>query len=136
MDIKEAIEFARENHRAVLATNRADGRPQMSPVVVGVDDEGNICVSTRKPAMKVRNLRRDPRASVCIVNDNFFGAWAQVDATVEIVELPAAMDLLISIYRQIAGEHPDWDEYKAAMEKEQRVVLRLRPEAAGPNRAG
>lgn len=136
MDIERARAFIRENHRAVLATRRANGDPQLSPVVCGVDDAGRVNVSTREPSMKVKNLRRDPRVSVCVLNDRFFGDWLQVDGTAEIVSLPEAMDLLIEYYRSLAGEHPDWDDYRAAMERERRVLVRIDISRAGPDRSG
>jgi len=136
MDIPEAVEFLRRNHRAVLATTRSDGSPQLSPVLVGVDDAGRLVVSTRQPAVKVRNLRRNPRASVCAFTDRFYGPWVQVDGTAEIVALPEAMDGLVTYYRDIAGEHPDWDEYRRAMVAERRVLLRILPTGAGPTVSG
>ena len=136
MDIAEALEFIRSNHRAVLATRRADGRPQLSPVTVGVDDEGNVEVSSRETAMKVLNARRDPAVSVCVFTDGFFGQWVQVDGTASIVSLPEAMEPLVELYRRVAGEHPDWDDYRTAMERERRVLLRIAVESAGPDRAG
>ena len=120
----------------MLATFRADGRPQLSPVTVGVDDAGRVVISSRETAYKVRNLRRDPRASVCVINDGFFGPWAQVDGTATIVNLPEAMELLVEYYRSISGEHPDWDDYRRAMEHQRRVVVRIDIERAGPNRQG
>lgn len=136
MDIEGALAFIRENHRAVLATRRADGAPQLSPVLAVVDDEGRVCVSSREPAMKTLNLRRDPQASLCVFSDRFFGDWVQVDGRVEVVSLPEAMDALVDLYRRAAGEHPDWDEYRAAMERERRVVLRMSVTRAGPTRSG
>jgi PPOX class probable F420-dependent enzyme len=136
MQISEARAFIRENHRGILATFRMDGRPQMSPVAQVVDHEGYVCISTRQTAYKLKNLRRDPRASLCVINDKFFGRWLQIDGTAGIVELPEAMDGLIAYYRAAAGEHPDWDEYRAAMEKEQRVLVRIAIERAGPDRQG
>ena len=136
MDLDEARQFMRENHRAVLSTFRADGRPQLSPVAVGVDPEGRVVVSSRETAFKVKNLRRDPRASVCVVADNWYGGWLQADGTASIVSLPEAMDLLIGYYRGLAGEHPDWDDYRAAMERERRVMVRIELERAGPDHQG
>ena len=136
MDLDEARQFLRENHRAVLSTFRADGRPQLSPVAVGVDAEGRAVVSSRETAFKVKNLRRDPRASVCVVSDNWYGGWLQAEGTASIVSLPEAMDLLIDYYRGLAGEHPDWDDYRAAMERERRVMVRIELERAGPDRQG
>ena len=136
MNLDEARQFLRENHRAVLATFRVDGRPQLSPVAVGVDAEGRAVVSSRETAFKVKNLRRDPRASVCVVSDNWYGGWLQADGTASIVSLPEAMDLLIDYYRGLAGEHPDWDDYRAAMERERRVIVRIELERAGPDHQG
>jgi len=123
MDLEQAREFMRANHRAVLATNRSDGRPQLSPVVVGVDDGGRILISTRETAMKTKNLERDPRASLCVMHDGFFGEWIQADGTAEILRLPGAMDALVDYYRRISGEHPDWDEYRDAMRRDRRVIV-------------
>jgi PPOX class probable F420-dependent enzyme len=136
MDIAAAIRFAGENHHAVLATRRKDGSPQMSPVAVGVDGEGRIIISSRETAIKVKNLRRDPAASLCLLNDAFYGAWAQVEGPAEIVSLPDAMDGLVEYYRNISGEHPDWDDYRAAMQRDQRCLIRITPERAGPNISG
>ena len=132
----EAREFLRDNHRAVLATFRSDGRPQLSPVLAAVDDEGRVLVSTRETAMKTKNLRRDPRVSLCVFTNRFFGGWAQVEGQAEIVSLPQAMDVLIDYYRRSAGEHDNWDEYRAAMERERRVVVRFAIERAGPTVQG
>ena len=136
MDIAGAQQFFRTNHRAVFATFRRDGRPAMSPVAVAVDDEGRVLVSTRQTAMKVKHLRRDPRLAICGLNDGFFGEWVQVEGTAEIIELPEAMDLLVEYYRRVSGEHPDWDDYRAAMERDQRVIVRLTIDRAGPSREG
>ena len=136
MDVAGARAFLAENHRAVLVTQRADGRPQTSPVMAGLDADGRVAISTREAAMKTRNARRDPRVSVCVLNDEFVGPWAQVDGRAEVVSLPEAMDGLVDLYRQVAGEHPDWDEFRAAMEDQRRVVLRIDIERAGPSRAG
>ena len=136
MNIADAVDVVRQQHHAVLATTRSDGSPQMSPVGVTADDAGRLLISSRATAYKTRNLRRDPRAWVCVLPDAFYGRWIQVEGEVEIVELPDAMDLLIDYYRRISGEHPDWDEYRQAMVAEQRVVLRIRPTRAGPDRQG
>jgi PPOX class probable F420-dependent enzyme len=135
MEISEALDFLAANRRAVLATHRRDGRPQMSPVVVGVD-AGEVVISSRETAMKVRNLRRDPRCSVCALTDGFFGPWVQVDGAATIVSLPEAMEGLVAYYRAVAGEHPDWEEYRAAMESERRVLVRVAVQSAGPDRSG
>jgi len=136
MQPDQAREFLRRNHRAVLATARDDGRPQLSPVTAAVDPAGRVIVSTRETAVKVRNLRRRPFASLCAVTDNFFGDWVQVEGEVEIISLPDAMDLLVEYYRLVSGEHPDWDDYRAAMIRDQRCVVRLAITRAGPSISG
>jgi PPOX class probable F420-dependent enzyme len=105
-------------------------------VTVAVDGEGRVVISTREPAMKVRNLRRDPRVSLAAFTDAFYGDWVQVEGTAEIVSLPEAMDLLVDYYRRAAGEHPNWDEYRAAMAEQRRVVIRFAIERAGPRVSG
>jgi PPOX class probable F420-dependent enzyme len=136
VDPARAVEFLRDHHHAVLATVRADGRPQLSPVLATVDANGRVLISTREPAMKTRNLRRDPRAFLCVFSDRFFGDWVQVEGRAEIVPLPAAMDLLIDYYRRISGEHPDWAQYRAAMARERRVMVRITITQAGPDISG
>jgi PPOX class probable F420-dependent enzyme len=136
MDIAQAVGFMRSHHRAVLHTFRRDGSPQLSPVAVGVDDEGRAVISSRETAMKTKNLLRDPRAALCVLNDGFFGEWCFAEGPTEVIHLPEAMDLLIAYYRQLSGEHPDWDEYRSAMERDQRVILRITVERAGPNISG
>jgi PPOX class probable F420-dependent enzyme len=135
MEIRDALDFIAHNHRAVLATSRADGRPQLSLVAVGVDDD-TVVVSTRETAVKARNLRRRPWASLIVFTDNFYGNSVQVEGPVEVVSLPEAMEGLMAYYRGISGEHPDWDEYRAAMAKERRVLVRITVERAGPDHAG
>lgn len=136
MTIEEARQFLRDHHRAVLATTRRDGRPQLSPVSVGIDDEGFAVISTRETAVKTKNVLRDPYGSLCVFRGEFFGSWVQVEGPVEVIHLPEAMDHLVSYYRSLSGEHPDWDDYRAAMVRDKRVVLRLRIERAGPNVSG
>jgi PPOX class probable F420-dependent enzyme len=133
VDFGTAREFIRAHHRAVLATTRADGRPQLSPVTAAVDDEGRVLISTRETAVKTRNLARDPHAALCVLNDGFFGEWVAVEGTAEIVHLPEAMDGLVSYYRSVSGEHPDWDDYRAAMVRDQRVIVRITLTRAGPD---
>ncbi|HEU5420379.1 MAG TPA: PPOX class F420-dependent oxidoreductase [Streptosporangiaceae bacterium] len=136
MDIALAADFLRRHHRAVLATTRADGRPQLSPVVAAVDEDGRILISTRETAVKTRNLMRDPRASLCVMNDGFFGEWIQAEGTAEIIHLPGALELLVDYYRKISGEHPDWDDYHAAMHRDRRVIVRVTITRAGPDISG
>jgi PPOX class probable F420-dependent enzyme len=122
---QQAREFLRANHRAVMSTFRADGRPHLTPVSVGVDGAGRVIISSPETTAKVRNLRRDPRIAVCVMNDGFYGTWAQVEGTVEIVERPEAVEALVDYYRRLAGEHPDWADYRRAMVEDRRVLLRF-----------
>ena len=136
MDAKAAQEYLQTNHHAVMATFRKDGRPALSPITAGVDPQGRVIVSTRETAMKVKHLRRDPRVAMTAFTDRFYGDFVQVEGTAEIVELPEAMELLVEYYRGISGEHPDWDDYRAAMVRDQRVIVRFEIERAGPNVSG
>jgi len=136
MDIDQTTAFARDNPRAVLATMRRDGTPQMTPVLVGVDEKNRLVISTRETAIKVANVRRDPRAWVCVLNDGFYGAWAQLGGEVEVVSLPEAMEPLVEYYRGISAEHPDWDDYRSAMVRDRRCLIRITPTTAGPTVAG
>jgi PPOX class probable F420-dependent enzyme len=136
MDIAEARTFIKDHPRCVLATRRRDGAPQMSPIVAALEDDGRLLISSRETAIKTKNARRDPRVSVCFLKNEFFGGFVQVDGTAEIVSLPDAMELLVDYYKRLSGEHPDWDDYRAAMEREKRCVLRVTIERAGPNVSG
>jgi PPOX class probable F420-dependent enzyme len=135
MDLEQARAFLRENHRAVLATKRAQGI-QQSPIIAAVDDEGRAIISSRETAVKVKNLRRDPWAQLCVFTDRFFGPWIYAEGRAEIVSLPEAMDPLIDYYKRFPGENPEWDEYRARMRREQRVLIRITLERAGPDRQG
>jgi PPOX class probable F420-dependent enzyme len=132
MDVAAALTFLRSNHRAVIATTRADGTTQMSPITVGIDDADRVVVSTRETAYKVAHLRALPYAAICAFTDGFFGQWVQVEGPVDIVSLPDAMEPLVDYYRSIRGEHPDWDDYRDTMERDRRVILRMTVERAGP----
>jgi PPOX class probable F420-dependent enzyme len=132
----QAREFVTNNHRAVMITHRSAGGLQTSPVLVGVDGDGKVVISTRETAYKVRNLHRRPTATLCVFNDNFFGDWIQIDGTAELVPLPEAMDGLIDYYRRISGEHPDWDDYRRAMVDQRRVLIRVTIDKVGPSHAG
>ena len=136
MDVSTAQQFIRSNHHAVMATFRADGRPALSPVLVALDMDGRVVVSTRESAMKVKHLRRDPRVAASVFSDRFFGDWVHVEGRAEVVGLPQAMEPLVDYYRSISGEHPDWDDYRAAMVRDQRVIVRFAIERAGPTQSG
>ncbi len=136
MDIAKATSFLSAHPRAVLATMRADGRPQLSPVVAAVDDVGRILISTREPAIKAKNLARDPRASLCVLNEGFFGEWVQAEGTAELIHLPEAMPILEDYYRRISGEHADWADYREAMRRDKRLIIRITVDRAGPDVSG
>jgi len=129
MAVEDVVAFVRENHRAVLVTRRRDGRLQTSPIVCGADDRGHVVISVTEDRAKTKNVRRDPRVTLCVMNDGFFGPWMQLDGHAEIVPLPEAMQGLKDLYRQVAGEHPDWDEYEQAMTNDRRVLLRITPDS-------
>ncbi|ASU80701.1 PPOX class F420-dependent enzyme [Actinopolyspora erythraea] len=133
MDLDQARAIVREQHHAVLATRRSDGSPQLSPVLATVDAGGRITVSTTANTAKVANIARDPHVSLCVLPDEFFGRWVQLDGTAEAVRLPEAMPLLEEYYRTVSGEHEDWERYRAAMRAERRALLRIEPTRAGPS---
>lgn len=125
-DIDEARRFISQNHHAVLATYRRDGKVQQSPVSAGVDAQGRVIISVTEDRAKTRNARRDPRVSLCVFGDAFYGRWVQVEGTPEFVDGPDRIDALVDYYRTLRGEeHPDWPEYRAAMERDDRVLLRF-----------
>ena len=134
MEITEALDFLRENHWSVLITQRADGSPAPSPVNHGVDDAGRVVISSREPAYKVRHLRKRAEATLCAFTNQFYGPWVTVSGPAEIIPLPEAMEPLVDLYRQIQGEHPDWDDYREAMERDRRVIIAITPRSAGPDR--
>ncbi|GIH09156.1 PPOX class F420-dependent enzyme [Rhizocola hellebori] len=133
MQLSKASDFARGHHHAVMHTYRRDGQPQLSPVTVGVNEAGQLIVSTRETSVKVRNLRRDPRVSLCVFTDRFFGDWIQVDGTATLLALPDALEPLVEYYRSISGEHPDWDEYRQAMVRDQRLLVQVDVTRVGPD---
>lgn len=134
--LDELLEFVRPRHRAVLLTTRADGRPQGSPVTCGVDDSGRVVVSTYPQRAKARNVRSDPRASVLVLSDDWDGPWVQIDGPAEVVDPPESVEPLVEYYRNIAGEHPDWDEYREAMRRQGKSLIRVTPERWGPIATG
>ena len=136
MDIDEARQFLRDNHSAVICTIRQNGEPTMSPIAVGVDDEGFAVISSRETAYKVKHLERDPRVWLTCLTSQFYGEWLLVKGRATVVHLPEAMDGLIEYYRRISGEHPDWDDYRQAMERDKRVLIRVAIEEVGPQQQG
>jgi PPOX class probable F420-dependent enzyme len=136
VDLGRAASFLSTHPRAILATTRADGGPQLSPVVVAVDDDGRVLVSTRETAIKAKNLARQPRAALCGISDGFFGEWVQVEGEAELIHLPDAMAILEDYYRRISGDHSDWAEYRAAMQRDKRLIIRITIDRAGPDVSG
>ncbi|PRY00911.1 PPOX class F420-dependent oxidoreductase [Allonocardiopsis opalescens] len=132
----ELLEFVRPRHHALLITRRADGGPQASPVTCGLDGEGRIVVSTYPERAKARNARSRPEVSVVVLSDDFDGPWVQVDGTAEVLDVPEAVEPLVEYFRSIAGEHPDWDEYRAAMLRQGKSLLRVTPNRWGPIATG
>ncbi|HZY76161.1 MAG TPA: PPOX class F420-dependent oxidoreductase [Jatrophihabitantaceae bacterium] len=130
------LEFIRPRHQLVLIARRRDGSPQASPVTGGVDAAGRIVISTYPERAKAVNLRRDPACSVLVLSDDFGGAWVQVDGTAEVLDLPEALEPLVEYYRAISGEHPDWNEYRAAMRAQGKSLIRITPERWGPVATG
>lgn len=129
-------EFLRPRHHGVLMTTRADGRPQLSPVTLGLSAAGQVVISTYPERAKATNLRRRPAASVCVLSEEFNGPWVQVEGTAEVIDPPDSVEPLVDYYRCIAGEHPDWDEYREAMRTQGKSLVRITIERWGPISTG
>lgn len=136
VDRAALLEFLRPRHRVVLTTTRRDGSPHSSPVTAGVDAEGRVVVSTYPDRAKVANLRRDPRASALVVSADWNGPWVQVRGTAEVLDLPDGLEALVDYYRSIAGEHPDWAEYRSAMVAQGKSLIRVTIDTWGPIATG
>jgi PPOX class probable F420-dependent enzyme len=136
VDLEALLEFVRPRHHMLLVTRRHDGSPQISPVSGGVDEQGRIVISSYPERAKSTNIKRDSRTGVVVLSDEWNGAWVQVDGTGEVIELPDAVEPLVDYYRSIAGEHPDWDEYREAMRTQGKCLIRITPERWGPIATG
>ncbi|MET7613433.1 PPOX class F420-dependent oxidoreductase [Streptomyces seoulensis] len=134
--LPELLDFVRPRHRAILLTRRSDGSPQGSPLTCGVDDSGRIVASTYPERAKTRNARRDERVSLIVLSDEWNGPWVQIDGTAEVLDTPDSVEPLVEYYRNIAGEHPDWDEYRTAMAEQGKSIIRVTPERWGPVATG
>ncbi|CAN5446893.1 TIGR03618 family F420-dependent PPOX class oxidoreductase [soil metagenome] len=130
------LEFVRPRHRGILTTSRRDGRPQLSPVAMGLDGQDRVVISTYPERAKAANLRRDPRATVCVLSDDWDGPWVQVDGSAEVLDLPEALEPLVEYYRAISGEHPDWDAYREAMQQQGKSLVRITIDRWGPVATG
>ncbi|MFF3390673.1 PPOX class F420-dependent oxidoreductase [Streptomyces sp. NPDC002669] len=136
VELDGLLAFVRPRHRAILLTARADGRPQGSPLTCGVDDSGRIVVSTYPERAKTRNAKRDPRVSVIVLSDEWNGPWVQIDGVAEVIDAPESVEPLVEYFRNISGEHPDWDEYRTAMVEQGKSIIRITPERWGPVATG
>lgn len=136
VELSGLLDFVRTRHRAILLTTRADGSPQGSPLTCGVDDGGRLVMSTYPERAKTRNAKRDPRVSVIVLSDDWNGPWVQVDGMAEVIDAPDSVEPLVEYFRNIAGEHPDWDEYREAMRKQGKSLIRVTPERWGPIATG
>ncbi|MFJ8731666.1 PPOX class F420-dependent oxidoreductase [Streptomyces bauhiniae] len=134
--LPELLDFVRPRHRAILLTRRSDGSPQGSPLTCGVDDSGRIVASTYPERAKTRNAKRDERVSLIVLSDEWNGPWVQIDGTAEVLDAPESVEPLVEYYRNIAGEHPDWDEYRTAMAEQGKSIIRVTPERWGPVATG
>ncbi|MFJ9588866.1 PPOX class F420-dependent oxidoreductase [Streptomyces acidicola] len=134
--LDELLDFVRPRHRAILLTRRTDGSPQGSPLTCGVDDSGRIVVSTYPERAKTRNAKRDAQVSLIVLSDEWNGPWVQIDGTAEVIDSPDSVEPLVEYYRNIAGEHPNWDEYRAAMIKQGKSIIRVTPTKWGPVATG
>jgi len=136
VDLDGLLEFVRPRHRALLITRRADGSPQASPLTCGVDDAGRLVMSTYPERAKTTNVRREATASVVILSDEWNGPWVQIDGDAEVLDIPDSVEPLVEYYRNIAGEHSDWDEYREAMVKQGKSLIRVTPRRWGPVATG
>ncbi|MFF7608840.1 TIGR03618 family F420-dependent PPOX class oxidoreductase [Streptomyces parvulus] len=136
VSLDELLDFVRPRHRAILLTRRADGSPQASPLTCGVDDSGRIVVSTYPERAKTRNARRDPRVGLVVLSDEWNGPWVQIDGPAEVIDSPDSVEPLVEYFRNISGEHPDWDEYRQAMVRQGKSIIRITPERWGPVATG
>ncbi|MER8015926.1 PPOX class F420-dependent oxidoreductase [Streptomyces griseoluteus] len=134
--LPELLDFVRPRHRAILLTRRSDGSPQGSPLTCGVDDSGRIVASTYPERAKTRNAKRDERVSLIVLSDEWNGPWVQIDGTAEVLDTPDSVEPLVEYYRNIAGEHPDWDEYRTAMAEQGKSLIRVTPQRWGPVATG
>ncbi len=133
---EQLLDFIRSRYRSVLITRKRSGGLQISPVTSGVDAEGRIVVSTYPQRAKAVNVRHDPQVSVCVLSDEFNGAYVQVDGTAEVLDMPEALEPLVEYFRCISGEHPDWDEYRDAMRKQNKSLIRITIDEWGPIATG
>lgn len=136
VDLAGLLDFVRPRHRAILITRRDDGSPQASPLTCGVDEEGRVVMSTYPERAKTHNARRDPRVTLVVLSDEWNGPWVQLDGDAEVLDIPDSVEPLVDYFRSISGEHPDWDEYRSAMVKQGKSLIRVTPHRWGPVATG
>jgi PPOX class probable F420-dependent enzyme len=136
VDRDQLVEFLRTRHRAILMTTKSDGGPQLSPNTSGIDSEGRVVISTYPKRAKVANIRREPRVSVCMLSDDWDGPWVQLHGRAEVLDLPEAVEPLVEYFRSISGEHPNWDEYREAMMRQGKSLIRITIDSWGPIATG
>lgn len=136
VDLARLLEFCRSRHHVLLVTRRRDGGAQASPVSAGVDEQGRFVISTYPERAKSANLRRDPAVTLVVLSDEWDGPWVQVDGEAEVLDMPDALEPLVDYFRSISGEHPDWAEYREAMRRQGKSLLRVTPRRWGPVATG
>lgn len=136
VDWPAVADFLRDRHRWIVATTRADGRPQMSPVTGGLTPDGRLAIATYPERAKARNVRRRPEVSVFVLGNDFGDAWIQIDGTAQVLAMPDAADDFVDYYRSISGDHPDWAEYRRAMTEQGKCLIVVEPARWGPISTG
>ncbi|BBX83565.1 PPOX class F420-dependent enzyme [Mycolicibacterium aubagnense] len=136
VDLPGLVDFVRDRHHMILTTFRANGSLQSSPVTGGLDASGRVVIASYPQRAKCVNIRRRPTASVLVLSDEFNGAYVQIDGGAEVIDLPDAIELLVDYYRTIAGEHPNWPEYRQAMVDQGKCLIRITPSRWGPLATG
>jgi PPOX class probable F420-dependent enzyme len=134
MELAEALAFVRARKNGVLTTIRANGRPQLSNILYVPGDDGVLRISVTDGRAKTKNMRRDPRVSLYVPGDNFW-QFVVVEGTAELTPVAAdphddTVEQLIAYYRAGNGEHPDWDDYRATMVADGRLIAAVHPERA------
>lgn len=134
MDLTDALGFVRSRHNGVLATSKRDGRPQLSNITYVLGDDGVVRISVTDDRAKTRNLRRDPRASLHVAQEDFW-AYVVLEGDVTLTPVSSApdddtVDQLVEYYRSVQGEHPDWNDYRRAMVADKRLMILFRPASA------
>jgi PPOX class probable F420-dependent enzyme len=134
MELAAALPFVAERHQGVLVTLKRDGRPQLSNIAYALGPDGVVRISVTADRAKVANVRRDERASLYVGQDDFWG-YAVLEGRAELAPVTtepgdATGRELADLYRAVQGDHPDWDDFFAAMVRDRRQVVRLHPEHA------